>query len=196
MKNETKLLQEAASALKANDKDRAREILARLILDNPYNEKAWMYNAFAVVTIKQKIECLQNVIEINPTNEKAKELISQLEAQTRPQPPIKLTKTMVQGQAKQLPTREKESKHAHVISHSTQEEPTDNSLSGADILAIIGVLCGSFGIWGGYSLPLGVIAVLCGIGALAGGSKRGIASLLLGIFDILIIIRYLDSFSG
>jgi hypothetical protein len=124
MKNETELLQEAIDALQAQDKSRARKILAHIIRDNPQNDRAWMYTAFAVDTVDQKIECLQRAIEINPANEKAEELISRLEAKTQSQTSVSSTKS----QAKRSSTKKK-GKHGigHVDTlHEPPQKPRPN----------------------------------------------------------------------
>jgi len=104
MKNETELLQEAIDALRARDKSRARKILGHIVRDNPRNDRAWVYAAFAVDTAEQKMECLQRAIKINPTNEKAKKLINQFEASVQSHfpksspTPLSSTKSATQGQ--------------------------------------------------------------------------------------------------
>ncbi len=85
MENESQLIQEAVKALQAKDRNRARNILGRIIRDNPQNDKAWMYLAFAVDIPEQSLECLRRAVEINPANGKAKEMINRLEAKIQAQ---------------------------------------------------------------------------------------------------------------
>lgn len=54
---------------------------------------------------------------------------------------------------------------------------------GAKTLATISILCGGVGFLVA-GIPLGTIAILCGIVAVAMGAKGGIAGIILGIIDI------------
>ncbi len=85
MKNEKELLQEAIDALRSKDKKRANKILDQITRKNPQNELAWLYLSYAVDGYEDKIVFLNNALEINPTNEKAKELLSRLEEQKKTQ---------------------------------------------------------------------------------------------------------------
>lgn len=61
---------------------------------------------------------------------------------------------------------------------------------GSGVLAVIGVICGAVGFLV-FGLPLGSVAILCGIVALAMGEKAGAFSIILGILDIVFIIPIL-----
>lgn len=72
------LVQQASSALRAGNKDEARRLLTLAIRQNPDDERAWgwMYNAAS--SDKERIDCLNQMLRINPKNEKASQLLSEL----------------------------------------------------------------------------------------------------------------------
>ena len=55
----------------------------------------------------------------------------------------------------------------------------------ARFLASAGIIAGLLG-FAFAAIPLGIVAILCGLAALAIGSSEGIFSLLLGVLDILL----------
>ena len=59
------------------------------------------------------------------------------------------------------------------------------SRPGARILATAGIITGLLG-FAFAAIPLGIVAILCGLAALAMGSSEGIFSLILGVLDILL----------
>jgi hypothetical protein len=64
----------------------------------------------------------------------------------------------------------------------TNQSNVSSSSSGADVLAVIGIIAGIIGLLV-FGIPLGGLAILCGIVAVALGSQKGIAAILLGILD-------------
>ena len=62
--------------------------------------------------------------------------------------------------------------------------------SGAKALAVISIVCGIVGLIV-FGIPLGVIALACGIPALAMGAQGGKAGIILGILDIVLAIGIL-----
>ncbi len=77
MEKEKKLIQRAGQALKANDKNLARQILESVIAINPNNDQAWMYLAFTTDDVEQGIKYLQRALEINPANDRVKQMVEQ-----------------------------------------------------------------------------------------------------------------------
>ena len=65
----------------------------------------------------------------------------------------------------------------------TSAEPT----SGAKTLAGISITCGIIGLIV-FGIPLGIVAIACGIPALSKGASGGKAGIILGIIDILLAI--------
>ncbi|GAB4409405.1 MAG: hypothetical protein Kow00106_02880 [Anaerolineae bacterium] len=66
-------IQRALKALRAGHKDEARSILLSVVDEQEDNERAWLYLSAAVETLEEQQICLENVLSINPTNEKARQ---------------------------------------------------------------------------------------------------------------------------
>jgi hypothetical protein len=66
------IVQQAISAYKANDKAKARELLLQAVDLDEHNEQAWMWMSTVVDSLEEQQICLENVIQINPNNERAK----------------------------------------------------------------------------------------------------------------------------
>lgn len=71
-------LEEGISAVRAGDNTKARKLLAEAIKAEPNNERAWMWMFNAVTTDKERKYCLDQVLRINPNNQKAIEFLKQL----------------------------------------------------------------------------------------------------------------------
>jgi hypothetical protein len=67
--------------------------------------------------------------------------------------------------------------------------------SGAKALAGISIVCGIVGLIV-FGIPLGIVALACGIPALAMGAEEGKTGIILGILDILLAIAMLFLLSG
>ena len=66
-------IQQALKALRAGRKEEARSILLSVVDEQEDNERAWLYLSAAVETLEEQQICLENVLAINPTNEKARQ---------------------------------------------------------------------------------------------------------------------------
>jgi len=66
-------IQRALKALRAGDKEQARSILLSVVDEQEDNERAWLYLSAAVETLEEQQICLENVLAINPANEKARQ---------------------------------------------------------------------------------------------------------------------------
>lgn len=64
--NADDLLQQGIAAFQAGRKAEARELLLQLIEQDERNEMAWLWLSGAVETEKDRLVCLENVLEINP----------------------------------------------------------------------------------------------------------------------------------
>ena len=83
------LLKHAAALYKKGDRVKAREILLKLIELDENNEKAWLLLSAAVDGLEDKQIALENVLTINPKNEKARkglDLVNKKLAQMTPKP--------------------------------------------------------------------------------------------------------------
>ncbi len=67
------LLARAKQRLKEGDKDIARQILDKLLMEDPRNEQAWMLLADAVLFDNERLDCLAQVLAINPNNQAARD---------------------------------------------------------------------------------------------------------------------------
>lgn len=76
--NQEVKLNEAIAAIKSGDKKTGGSILSQLLKENPKNERAWLWLYKCVDTPEKKRYCLKKAIEINPNNQKAKEVLEKL----------------------------------------------------------------------------------------------------------------------
>lgn len=92
---ETPLFEQAMEAIEKKDKSRAREILARLLKDDPTNVACWLWMSALVETSKEQIYCLQEVLKFDPNNETARRgliSIGGMQADPQKMPPPGLVK--------------------------------------------------------------------------------------------------------
>lgn len=66
------MLRAAIEAYKNGKKADARALLDKVLEVDEYNENAWMWMSASVETAEEKRTCLENVLVINPNNEKAR----------------------------------------------------------------------------------------------------------------------------
>lgn len=74
------MLRAAADAARANKKADARALLERVLELEEYNEQAWVELSKLVDNIEEKRTCIYNILVINPSNQYALALQSQLDA--------------------------------------------------------------------------------------------------------------------
>lgn len=67
-----KMLQEAIEAVANGQRERARDLLTRLLRANQSNPKYWLWMSSIVDTTKERVYCLQKVIGLEPNNRAAK----------------------------------------------------------------------------------------------------------------------------
>jgi len=83
------------------------------------------------------------------------------------------------------------SDQSRLIRQPTTKANTKKPSSGANALAAISIICGLVGLIV-FGIPLGIIAVLCGIAAVAMGQGSGTGGIILGIIDIVLAIAILN----
>lgn len=85
------LLQQGITAYRAGNRDEARKIFISIVKQNPENDRAWgwMYNSSN--SNKERIYCLEQMLRINPKNEKANALLKQLTNESSFQTPVNET---------------------------------------------------------------------------------------------------------
>lgn len=73
MANVEGIIREAIRVFRAGNKGEARSLLEKAVEMDPYNEQAWLWLSSAVETPEEQRTCLENVLVINPGNDKAKQ---------------------------------------------------------------------------------------------------------------------------
>lgn len=71
-------LEQGIAAVKAGDKAGGRALLIQAIKETPDSERAWGWLYNAVTTDKERIQCLKQILRINPQNEKANQTLEQM----------------------------------------------------------------------------------------------------------------------
>ncbi len=72
------MLQEGMSAARDGQKARARALFQQVVEANPDDEKAWYWLASVVETDSERITALKKVLQINPNNARARELLDRM----------------------------------------------------------------------------------------------------------------------
>lgn len=75
----TQELYRAIDIIESGDKQTAIPILAKILVENPRNEKAWVYLYYCIEDKEKQLECLKQAIFINPKNENVRNLINKLD---------------------------------------------------------------------------------------------------------------------
>lgn len=83
-------LDQAIAALKAGRKTEARRLLESILATDRHNEQAWLWMSGVVDTDAERIICLENVLTLNPYNERARKGLEQLGHTPPPLPIIPL----------------------------------------------------------------------------------------------------------
>jgi len=78
------LLNAGIQAAKAGNKIEARRLLEQVLEKDDNNEQAWMWFASVVDTPRERRICLENVLEINPNNTRARQALDKLIAAAPP----------------------------------------------------------------------------------------------------------------
>ncbi|MDZ4771459.1 MAG: bacterial transcriptional activator domain-containing protein [Chloroflexota bacterium] len=67
------MLREGVNALKAGRRDEARALLLRAVELDQYNEEAWLWLSGVLESFEDQRTCLENVLSINPGNDRARQ---------------------------------------------------------------------------------------------------------------------------
>lgn len=78
------MLRAAIDAVKANRKAEARLMLERIVQIDQMNEQAWLWLSACVETAEEQAICLENVLDINPNNQKAIKGLQALQTRLSP----------------------------------------------------------------------------------------------------------------
>ena len=94
-------LRQAIDLFRSNKRGQAQQILEKLVVDEPRNELAWLWLASCKTNEDDKLKCLQEVISINPHNQKARDILRKLsmdEPQARSAAPAIVAETPLPDQ--------------------------------------------------------------------------------------------------
>jgi membrane protein YdbS with pleckstrin-like domain len=72
------LTQQGIEAVRAGDKSKARQLLRSALRNDSQDVQAWLWLSAVVETNQERIECLQQVLRIDPNNQAAAKGIAQL----------------------------------------------------------------------------------------------------------------------
>ena len=81
MSSAAEVLQMAIQAARAGRKTEARDLLLKLVDVDPRNEMAWMWLSGLVDSLEDRIIACENVLTINPANEKVRAYLTKLQRQ-------------------------------------------------------------------------------------------------------------------
>ena len=73
------LRQQGIAAAKAGQRDQARQLLQQSIRLEPTSEAAWLWLASVARDQRERVFCLQKILELNPSNEQALKALAQVE---------------------------------------------------------------------------------------------------------------------
>jgi hypothetical protein len=76
------MVREGIAAYRAGRKEEARTLLMRAVEIDQFNEQAWLWLSAVVETPDEQKTCLENVLTINPSNDRARQGIKMLEETT------------------------------------------------------------------------------------------------------------------
>lgn len=81
------MLREGVNALKSGRRDEARALLLRAVELDQYNEEAWLWLSGVLDSLEDQRTCLENVLSINPENDRARQGLDYINKQlgTSPQ---------------------------------------------------------------------------------------------------------------
>lgn len=81
---ENSQLQQGIQAAKAGDRALARKLLVQVVQQDPDNEMAWIWLAQAMESSAQRLDCLRQVLRINPQNEPVRRAVQALSKTPEP----------------------------------------------------------------------------------------------------------------
>jgi hypothetical protein len=81
------MVREGLNAYRAGKKEEARALLLRAVEIDQYNEQAWLWLSAVVESPEEQRTCLENVLTINPNNERAKQGLDMLSNKPAAAPP-------------------------------------------------------------------------------------------------------------
>jgi Tfp pilus assembly protein PilF len=80
-------LREGIAAAKAGQRERARDLLMRVVEEDEENLAAWLWLSGVVDSLDDREVCLENALELDPANEAARKGLAWVRQQKGTQPP-------------------------------------------------------------------------------------------------------------
>ena len=77
----SEMVRQAIQAARAGRRTEARDLLLEVVESDPRNEMAWMWLSGLVDTLEDRVIACENVLTINPANEKVRAYLSELQRQ-------------------------------------------------------------------------------------------------------------------
>lgn len=106
-------LQAGIEAARSGDRTKARRLLEQVIEVDDSNELAWIWLASSVNTVRERRDCLERVLQINPNNTRAREALSRLDPRESARPDDSARSTVDQvRRARQQPSPRREAPEA------------------------------------------------------------------------------------
>ncbi len=72
METVEKLFRQAVQTYQKGERDHARELMRKVLIENPRYAPGWLWMSAFVDDVKQRRECLNRTLELDPTNEHAR----------------------------------------------------------------------------------------------------------------------------
>src|SRR3989304_1501413 len=82
------MLQAGIDAVKRGQKQRARELLLKVVEEDEHSEQAWLWLSAVMDTLQDQITALENVARINPNNQAAQRGLATLRSRLAVYAPI------------------------------------------------------------------------------------------------------------
>src|SRR6185436_14591046 len=79
----SEIVQRALQSARAGRRTEARDLLLQVVETDPRNETAWMWLSGLVDSLEDRIIACENVLTINPANEKTRSYLEKLERQQK-----------------------------------------------------------------------------------------------------------------
>lgn len=149
-------IQDAISVINAGDKTTGRQILSKIIEDDPYNEDAWFWMSRAAENDKRRRECLEYVLAINPYNRAVQQELTDLRINSKEE----LTKETDTPKGAGAVSRSIPNSHSEIARNNvkitvSQARKASSRSDGVQIIGmVVGVLVGlTFSITIGFFFP-------------------------------------------
>jgi hypothetical protein len=122
-------------AARSGDRAQGRQLLQQVIDADPNNELAWMWMASCVTTLRERRDCLEQALLINPDNPRTQEALAKLTAATQRAKPDAHRDTI--DQLRQRPTPEEKPVRRRPRAQEEGKKQSGGKMSLSTILLIL-----------------------------------------------------------